>query len=91
VRWSLNRLWNPKTQKGLLALLGQAKIGGVFLPGGGTQSDATLKASLPLSENCFADVAFQYERYWIPSLGGPKRNLSGSLQLRWEPKLSLLH
>jgi membrane-associated phospholipid phosphatase len=69
----------------------QAKIGGVFLPGGGTQSDATLKASLPLSENCFADVAFQYERYWIPSLGGPKRNLSGSLQLRWEPKLSLLH
>jgi hypothetical protein len=68
----------------------QSKIGGQFLPGGGTQSDATLKGSLQLSKNCFADMSLQYERYWVPALGGPKRNLSGLLQLTWEPKLALV-
>lgn len=69
----------------------QSKIGSLFLPGGGTQSDATLKGSFQLATHCFADAAFQYERFWLPVLGGPRRNLSGSLQITWEPKLTLLN
>jgi hypothetical protein len=38
-----------------------------------------------------AEVMFQYERYWIPVLGGPARNLSAWLQLSWEPRIKLLH
>ena len=58
-----------------------------FLPGGSTQSDGTLRASVPLGREIFADVLFQYERFWIPLLGGPKTNVSASVQLTWEPKL----
>jgi hypothetical protein len=68
----------------------QLKVGSLFLPGGGTQSDATLKGALALPHQFTAAVMFQYERYWIPALGGPARDLSGSLQITWEPKLKLL-
>lgn len=68
----------------------QEKTGSEFLPGGGTQSDATLKGSVQLAQSCFANIVFQYERYWIPALGGPQRNLSGSLQITWEPRIALL-
>ncbi|MGC4055466.1 MAG: hypothetical protein QM757_42110, partial [Paludibaculum sp.] len=36
-----------------------------------------------------ADVMLQYERFWLPVLGGPQRNLSGRVELRWEPRLRL--
>ncbi|HWE52292.1 MAG TPA: capsule assembly Wzi family protein [Bryobacteraceae bacterium] len=61
-----------------------------FLPGGETQSDATLKASFPLGSGWFASSQFQYERFWAPLLGGPHRNLSGWMQLTWEPKWRVL-
>lgn len=67
----------------------QRKISGVFLPGGGTQSDASMKGSLELPGHCYADVMLQYERFWLPVLGGPQRNLSGRVELRWEPRLRL--
>ena len=69
----------------------QLKIGNLFLPGGGTQSDASLKGSIELRHRFTAEVMFQYERYWIPVLGGPARNLSAWLQLSWEPRIKLLH
>jgi membrane-associated phospholipid phosphatase len=69
----------------------QLKIGSLFLPGGGTQSDASLKGSMELPHRFTAEVMFQYERYWIPVLGGPARNLSAWLQLSWEPRIKLLH
>ena len=69
----------------------QLKIGNLFLPGGGTQSDASLKGSIELPHRFTAEATFQYERYWIPVLGGPARNLSGWLQLSWEPRIKLLH
>ncbi len=68
----------------------QWKAGSLFLPGGGTQTDATLKFTLKLPENWYADAMFQYERFYIPALGGPQRNVSGWVQLTWEPKLQLL-
>jgi hypothetical protein len=65
------------------------KGGSFFLPGGETQSDATAKWSFTLGGDCFLSAAFQYERFWVPLLGGPERNLSGWLQLSWEPKLQI--
>ncbi len=69
----------------------QRNIGSQFLAGGGTQTDASLKGSLELPHQFFASAMFQYERYLIPVLGGPARNLSGWLQLSWDPKLKLAH
>ena len=68
----------------------QLKGGTAFLPGGETQSDATVKPSLTLGTGWFVSAAFQYERFWVPMLGGPQRNLSGWLQLTWEPKWRIL-
>ncbi|HEV8038950.1 MAG TPA: capsule assembly Wzi family protein [Bryobacteraceae bacterium] len=68
----------------------QLKIGGKFLEGGGTQSDASLKGTVELPHQFNAAAMFQYERFWIPVLGGPARNLSASLEITWEPKLKLL-
>lgn len=68
----------------------QLKGGSQFLPGGITQSDATMKASLPLSQQCTAGIAVQYERFWAPLLGGPAHNWSGSLTLECEPNLQIL-
>jgi hypothetical protein len=69
----------------------QLKIGGRFLPGGGTQTDATVKGSMELPHQFVAQAMFQYERYWIPAVGRPVRDLSATIQLSWEPKLKLVH
>lgn len=69
----------------------QAKTSGRFLPGGGTQSDATLRAAVEVAPRWSAAVMTQYERFWVPLLGGPRRNLSAWVQLTWEPDLKLLH
>jgi membrane-associated phospholipid phosphatase len=68
----------------------QLKGGAGFLPGGGTQSAATLKGSIQLPNHWYAEAAFQYERFRIPVLGGPERNLSAWVRLTWESKLQLL-
>jgi membrane-associated phospholipid phosphatase len=68
----------------------QAKGSGAFLPGGSTQSDAGLKASLPLGAAWQAQARFQYERFRAPLLRGPQRNLSAVFELAWRPNLSLI-
>lgn len=68
----------------------QLKIGEKFLPGGGTQSDASLRGSVQFPHQFTAAAMFQYERYWIPVLGGSARNLSAWLQITWAPKFNLL-
>ncbi|WP_321475640.1 capsule assembly Wzi family protein [uncultured Paludibaculum sp.] len=67
----------------------QTKTGTRFLPGGGTQTAATLKGSYAWSNHLYFDLMLQYERFFVPVLGGPQRNLSGWLQLTWEPGLRL--
>ncbi len=64
----------------------QAKTSGAFLPGGGTQSDAMAKTTVPLGGDWFLAAEFQYERFRLPLLGGPERNLSAWVLLTWEPK-----
>ena len=58
--------------------------------GGSTQTDATLKNSFPIARDLRADLMLQYERFLIPLLGGPQRNLSGWVQLTWEPEWRLI-
>lgn len=68
----------------------QAKIGNRFLPGGGTQTDVSLTGTMQLAPDWRTDATVQYERFWIPLLGGPRRNLSARLQVTWEPNLQLM-
>ena len=67
----------------------QMKGGAQFLPGGSTQSDATIGASIELGRQWHAELLLQYERYWVPALGGPGRNWSGRIQVAWEPGLKV--
>ncbi len=85
--WATYR-FSPRTT--LEAGYRQEKGFGKFLPGGSTQSDATLKAEFRLAKHWHASTFFQYERFWIPAIGGPQRNVSGWLQIAWEPKLMLV-
>ena len=66
------------------------KAGTDFLAGGATQSDATLTTAVQLGHNWRADATVQYERFWIPLLGGPEHNVSARLQLTWVPILQIL-
>jgi hypothetical protein len=67
-----------------------SKASARFLPGGGTQADATFKSSIELGNSWYADATVQVERYLIPLLGGEHHNFSGSIALRWEPNLKFL-
>ena len=86
--WATYRLAPRRT---LEAGYRQSKGGSQFLPGGSTQTDATLKAEFQFKNHWHASSFFQFERYAIPSIGLPQSNVSGWLQLAWEPKLSLIH
>lgn len=63
------------------------KGGAEFLPGGSTQTDGIMRLSVPVRKHVFADMFLQYERFLVPLLGQPQRNVSGWLQLTWEPNL----
>ncbi|WP_263367885.1 capsule assembly Wzi family protein [Edaphobacter bradus] len=66
----------------------QNKGGTAFLPGGATITDGFLNGSYAFSPSLRAQFFTQYERFLIPSyLPGSHHNVSGWLQLTWEPKL----
>ena len=67
----------------------RTKGSSAFVPGGTTQSDASVKTWWTLGDGWFLSAALQYERFWIPLLGGRQRNVSGWLQVVWEPKWRL--
>lgn len=69
----------------------QIKTATNFLPGGGTQSDVTARQTFDISKNLFADVSVQYERFFIPVLGAPQRNLSAVVQFTWQPETAIIH
>jgi hypothetical protein len=64
----------------------QTKTGSMFLPGGGTQTDISISGQWKLAPDIAASPLIQYERYFIPTLGGPKRDLSVGLQITFSPK-----
>lgn len=57
-----------------------------FLPGGGTQTDATVRVWAQVRRQWVVTAMVQYERFRIPLLGGTRRNVSGTVQLAWEPR-----
>ena len=60
-----------------------------FLPGGGTQTDATVRAWTQVGEHWAVSAMVQYERFRIPLVGGAQRNVSGTVQLAWEPHMTV--
>ena len=68
----------------------QTKTSSLYLPGGGTVTDAFVNASYAISSGWSANIFTQYERFLVPSyMPGTQHNVSGWLQLTWEPDLHL--
>jgi hypothetical protein len=84
--WSTYR-FSPRNriELGFRQLKGSAK----FLPGGSAQSDLSLRSSYTLARDWHADFFMQYEKFYVPLLGPRRNNLSGSVQLTWEPNLQI--
>jgi Capsule assembly protein Wzi len=64
----------------------QTKTGSNFVPGGGTQSDVSVSGNWQLRPDVAASPFVQFERYFIPILGGPKQDVSFGLQITFAPK-----
>ena len=59
----------------------QIKAGNNFLPGGGTQTDGSVTAQWKVTSELMVTATGQYERYYIPVLGGPRNDITASLQV----------
>ena len=64
----------------------QTKTGSAFLPGGGTQTDISLNGQWQLRSGVVASPFLQFERYFIPVVGTPKKDISVGLQFTFYPK-----
>jgi hypothetical protein len=73
-------------QNKVVASFRQTKTGNMFLPGGGTQSDISLAGQWRIRPDVIAAPSVQFERYFIPSFGRPKTDLSVGLQITFSPK-----
>lgn len=73
-------------QKKIMFSYRQTKTGSLFLPGGGTQTDLSLSGQWQIGPDIAASPLLQYERYVIPALGGPKRDMTVGLQITVSPK-----
>ena len=63
------------------------KASSLFLPGGGTQSDASTHLLWKIHQNLQVDAFVQYERWLIPALKATaEHNVTGQLQLTFNPK-----
>jgi hypothetical protein len=76
--------WSAKNK--LTASFRQIKTGNDFLPGGGTQTDASVNCQWELKADLLGSVLVQYERYLVPSIGGSHRDLTVELQLVFYPR-----
>jgi hypothetical protein len=57
-----------------------------FLPGGGTQNDASINADFFIRSGFAVSTAVQYERWKIPLLApGPQSNVTASVQIKFLP------
>jgi hypothetical protein len=73
-------------RKTISLLYRQTKTGSKFLPGGGTQTDASATFDCAIRPQIQASLLVQYERRLIPILGAPQRDLSVQLQLTLHPQ-----
>jgi Capsule assembly protein Wzi len=63
----------------------QVKTGGNFLPGGGTQTDVSVTGQWEIRPNLIGSAFVQYERYLIPALGGPEKDVASGFQFTYYP------
>jgi hypothetical protein len=65
----------------------EVKTSSLFLPGGGTQSDASTRLLWRVRPGWTVDAFVQYERWLIPALRTTaQQNVTGRVQLTFEPK-----
>jgi hypothetical protein len=76
--------WSAKNK--IAATYRQTKTGSQFLPGGGTQTDVSLNAQWQLHTNLLGTAFVQYERYFVPVLGRPKRDVVAGFGFTLYPK-----
>ncbi len=70
----------------------QNKTSTLYLPGGGTITDGFINSSIAFNRHWSTQVFTQYERFLIPSyMQGSQHNVSGRLQITWNPELRLAH
>jgi hypothetical protein len=81
--------WSSKNK--LVAGFRQTKTGGKFLPGGGTQTDISLRGQWELRPDVIGSAFLQYERYLVPALGGSNRNLTARIQVTFYPRNWAIH
>jgi membrane-associated phospholipid phosphatase len=63
-----------------------AKIACDFIPGGGTQNDASAKADLWVRKDIELSAAVQYEKWIVPALGpGPQTNWTSTIEINFHP------
>ena len=63
----------------------QNRIGSAFLPGGGTQNSGSVTGVMQFKQDWVIDSSIQYERYFIPLLGGPRQDLAVTLRMTYLP------
>jgi hypothetical protein len=64
----------------------QVKTGDQFLPGGGTQTDVSVAGQFVYKQQWLIGAWLQGERYYVPILGGERRDITGSLQVAFTPR-----
>jgi Capsule assembly protein Wzi len=63
----------------------QTKTGSNFVPGGGTQTDVSLTAQWQIHPEWLVTAFGQYERYFVPILGSPRRDITAGMQVTFYP------
>ena len=64
----------------------QLKTSNVFLPGGGTQTDASVRLEWQVRPDLLVDTFIQGERWLIPVLSqNSQKNVTGQIQLKYNP------
>ncbi len=63
----------------------QNRIGSAFLPGGGTQNDGSIRTTFLPRPDLTLALSTQYERYFIPLLGGPRHTVAASVEMIYTP------
>jgi PAS domain-containing protein len=72
-------------QNKVTAAFRQTKAGSRFLPGGGTQTDLSVNLQWQLRPELLTNAFIQYERYFVPVLGGPRRDVVAGMQFTFYP------
>jgi hypothetical protein len=64
----------------------QIKTGGQFIAGGGTQTDVAVSGQFAYKHEWLLGIMLQAERYDIPVLGSPRRDVAAWLQVTYTPR-----